>query len=328
MTAAIDDAGRYHVAAECDGGIRYLTSADGSSWKETSFVPPVDRLEVNPQITLDWNTVYIAYTRLAPVDGGCGADGLEDLGVYTQSRHLPDGGWTDPVRVGHKADHLQSFRVVDRVLHLTVSSQDGRGPIYYESQAGPVFTELQIPHAVSTSLRVGDDGHPRIAYATGHSIRFARVDGAKLAVETVAASDETNLVAPSLVLGPGDIAYMVWTQATDDGSGCAAPDPGPIDGVYFGTDAGGAWKTTRLSREPNLASLTFDPSSGRIDVVVDDGPSVTRFSSVGGKTWSSARVAGTVGMSAVAIRVNPVTHGLSLFTFKWDDSGIYLLTRS
>jgi hypothetical protein len=327
MTAAIDSAGRYHVAAVCDGGIRYLTSSDGIDWKETSFVQPIDRLEVGPQVTLDGDTVYIAYTRLAPVDGGCGDDGLEDLGVYTRSRNLPDGTWTDPVRVGHKGDHLQSFRVANAVLHLTVSSQDGAGPIFYESQNGPVFTEVLIPHAVSTSLRIGDDGHPRIAYATGHSIRFARVDGAKLVVKTVAASDETNLMGPSLVLGPGDRAYMVWMQTTDGGGGCVGPDPGPLDGVYFGTDASGAWKTTRLSPEPNGASLTLDPSSGRIDVVIPDGPHLTRFSSFGGTTWTSARIAGTAGMYAGAIRVNPLTHGLSLFTFDADDTGIYLLTR-
>jgi hypothetical protein len=328
MTAAIDTAGHYHVAAVCDGGIRYLTSDDGIGWTETSLPPPIDRLELEPQLTVDGDAVYLAYTRLAAVDGGCGDDGLVDLGVYTRSRQLPGGAWSDPVRVGHKGDHVQSFRVVDRVLHLTVSSKDGTGPVYYESQAGPVFTSILIPHAVSTSLRVGDDGHPRIAYATGHSIRYARVDGARLAIQTVAATARTNLVAPSLVLGPHDRAYMTWTQTIDIGGGCAGPDPGPLDGNYFATDAGGKWKTTRLSREPNGALLTLDASSGRIDVVMNDGPNLTRFSSVGGKNWSSARIAGTKGMGAAAIRVNPVTHALSLFTFTWDDAGMYLLTRS
>jgi hypothetical protein len=201
MTAAIDAAGRYHVAAVCDGGIRYLTSANGSSWKETSFVPPIDRLEVDPQLTRDGDTVYIAYNRLAPTDGGCGDDGLQDVGVYTRSRHLPNGTWSDPVRVGGKADRVQSFRVVGGILHLTITTDDGGGPLYYESQAGPVVTQLFIPDALATSLRVGDDGHPRIAYATGHAIRFARVDGSHLAIETVAATDKTNLVSPSMVRG-------------------------------------------------------------------------------------------------------------------------------
>ena len=329
LTAAIDTAGHYHVAAVCDVGIRYLTSDDGKAWKETSFVPPIDRLEVDPQLTLDGDTVYLAYNRLAPTDGGCGDDGLQDIGVYTRSRHLPNGSWSSPVRVGGKADRVQSFRVDDGVLHLTITTDDGSGPLYYESQAGPVVSELLIPNAVSTSLRVGDDGHPRIAYATGHAIRYARVDGAKLAIETVAATDNTNLTSPSLVLGPGDRAYMIWTQTTDGGGGCVSPEPGPLDGLYFGTDAGGRWTTTRLSRTPGEASLTLDLSSGRVEVVVKNGPLLTEFSSVDGDSWASRKIPGTESMGNALIRVNPNTHGNGIFALKWDENGsdIYILTR-
>ncbi len=329
LTAAIDTAGHYHVAAVCDGGIRYLTSDDGKAWKETSFVPPIDRLEVDPQLTLDGDTVYLAYNRLAPTDGGCGDDGLRDIGVYTRSRHLPNGSWSSPVRVGGKADRVQSFRVDDGVLHLTITTDDGSGPLYYESQAGLVVSELLIPNAVSTSLRVGDDGHPRIAYATGHAIRYARVDGGKLAIETVAATDNTNLTSPSLVLGPGDRAYMIWTQTTDGGGGCVSPEPGPLDGLYFGTDASGRWTTTRLSRTPGEASLTLDPSSGRVEVVVKNGPVLTEFSSVGGDSWASRKIPGTESMGNALIRVNPNTNGNGIFALKWDEneSDIYILTR-
>jgi hypothetical protein len=329
LSAAIDSAGRYHVAAVCDGGIRYLTSADGSSWKETSFVPPIDRLEVEPQLTLDGDTVYVAYNRLAPTDGGCGDDGLQDIGVYTRSRHLPNGSWSDPVRVGGKADRVQSFRVVDGVLHLTITTDDGSGPLYYESQAGPVVTQLLIPDAVTTSLRVGDDGHPRIAYATGHAIHYARVDGSHLTIETISATNKTNLVSPSMVLGPGDRAYMIWIQTTDSGGGCVGPEQGPLDGTYFGTDASGTWKTTRLSRSLGESSLTLDPSSGRIDVVIHDGPYLTRFSSLRGMTWTSGRIAGSKAMGDPLIRVNPKTHALALFAQKWNENGseLYVLTK-
>jgi len=329
MSAAIDAAGRYHVAAVCDGGIRYLTSANGSSWKETSFVPPIDRLEVDPQLTLDGNTVYLAYSRLAPTDGGCGDDGLQDIGVYTRSRHLPNGSWSDPVRVGGKADRVQSFRVVDGVLHLTITTDDGSGPLYYESQAGPVVTQLLIPDAVTTSLRVGDDGHPRIAYATGHAIRYARVDGSHLTIETISATNKTNLVAPSMVLGPGDRAYVVWTQSIDGGRGCAGVEAGPLDGLYFGTNASGSWKTKRLSRTENQASLTLDPSSGRIEVVVKNGLPLIEFTSVGGDSWISKKIPGTSGMVDPLVRLNPKTHDVSVFAQKWNDSGsrVYLLTK-
>jgi hypothetical protein len=111
LTAAIDPAGRYHVAAVCDNAIHYLTSPDGTDWAETSFVAPVDRLEEDPQLTLDGDTVYMAYSLLAPTDGGCGDDGLQDVGVYTRSIRPPNGSWSDPVRVGTTGDRVQSFPV-------------------------------------------------------------------------------------------------------------------------------------------------------------------------------------------------------------------------
>jgi hypothetical protein len=221
--------------------------------------------------------------------------------------------------------------VVGGVLHLTITTDDGGGPLYYESQAGPVVTQLLIPDAVTTSLRVGDDGHPRIAYATGHAIRYARVDGSHLTIETVAATDKTNLKSPSLVLGPGDRAYMIWTQTTDGGGGCVGPEPGPLDGLYFGTDASGTWKTTRLSRTENAASLTLDPVSGRIEVVVKNRLPLIEFTSVGGDKWTSKKIPGTSGMVDPLVRSNPKTHGVSVFAQKWsDDAGsrYYLLTRS
>jgi hypothetical protein len=325
LTAVIDRLGTYHVAAVCDGGIRYLTSKDGIDWNETSFPPAIDRLELDPQLTLDGNTVYLAYSLLAPTDGACGDDGLQDVGVYTRSAKLPNGAWSDPVRIGAVGDRVQSFRVAGGTLYLTVTAKDGGGPLFYESQAGSTLTRIALPGAVSTSLRVGDDGHARIAYSTDHAIRYARVDGSKLSTVTVTATDETYLQAPTLVLGPGDDAYMVWTQSTDGGGGCAGPEPGPLDGVYFGTDAGGRWKSARLTRTPGEASLTLDPVSGRIEAIANDGSSLARFASVGGTDWTAERIPGTRSLINAVIRLNPLTGRVSVLAMDFD-KGIYLLT--
>lgn len=326
LTATIDPAGRYHVASVCDGGIRYLTSADGIAWSETSFVPPIDRLEQDPQLALDGDTVYLANSLLDPTDGGCGDNGLIDVGVYTRSIKPPDGSWSNPVRIGAKGDHVQSFRVADGVQHLTVTADDGGGPLYYESQSGPSFSRVLIPGAVTTSLRVGDDGHARIAYATGHAIRYARVAGTQLSIATVAASTQTFLQSPSLVLGPGDHAYMVWTQDADGGGGCAGPGPSPVDGVYFATDASGRWKTTRLTKTPGESSITLNPSTGRIEVVVNRGTDLTEYESTGGDDWTSTSIPDTVGLSNPLIRVNPATGSLNVLALDFD-TGIHLLTR-
>jgi hypothetical protein len=186
LAATIDETGRRHVAAVCDGGIRYLTSLNGTNWDETPFVPAIDRIETEPQIAVDGDTIYVAYSLLAPLEGGCGDSGLRDLGVYVRSRSRQqlDGAWSDPVRIGREGDRVESFRAVDGVFNLTVTANDGQST-FYQSQSSRGATRIAIPDATSTSLRVGDDGHARIAYATGHAIEYARVEGDGLTVRTV-----------------------------------------------------------------------------------------------------------------------------------------------
>ena len=87
--ATVDDSGRFHVAADCDQRIRYASSADGKTWGGGSTLPtPTNRFDTGPQLAVDGQTLYVAYTRLKPVDGGCGDDGLDDVGVYYRSRTL------------------------------------------------------------------------------------------------------------------------------------------------------------------------------------------------------------------------------------------------
>ena len=323
ITATIDDRGGYHVAAVCDGAVRVFTSADGATWTKTSIVPPADRVEMNPQLTLDGDTLYLGTSRLAPEDGGCGDDGLRDLGVYLRTRQLPDGAWSDPVQLGARGDHLQALRVVEGVIHATVVA-DGGGPVYYESQSGPTFTQSLLPDAISTSLRVGDDGRARIAYATGHRIVYTKVDGDRLVADTVAASKKTNLVSPALVLGPGDRAYLLWTQDRDAGGGCAGVGPGPLDGTYFGTDRDGAWVTQRITRAVGGSALTLDPSTGRVHVIVDDGSLLRYMRLRPDGSWASTKLRGTQGMYESVIRLDPVRGRIVVVTSNGD--AIYILT--
>ncbi|MBA2720753.1 MAG: hypothetical protein H0U52_16160 [Chloroflexi bacterium] len=320
LSALIDAAGDRHVAAVCDGGIRYLASSARGAWTETPFIPPVNRVELDPILALDGDELWVAYSRLAPVDGGCGDDGLDDIGVYTRFRHLPSGTWSEPVQIGGRADRVQAFRVVDGVRHLTITTDNGAGPIYYETQAGPVVSQVMIPEAISTTLRVGDDGYARVAWTTGHALRYARIDGAHLSTITVAGTDRTYLQAPSLVLGPGDRAYLLWLQNTDGGGGCAGPESGPLDGVYVATDAGGRWTSTRLSARPSQGSLSLDAATGRLDAVVSNEGTMTRYSSRDGASWTSSRIPGTTAMGSPVVRVDPTTGRLGLFVIPWSDS--------
>jgi hypothetical protein len=323
VALAIDDAGRSHIAADCGDEIRHIVwDRDAIDTHTDRFARPPDRVELGPQLAIDGDSMLMAYSRLAPTDGGCGDDGLEDLGVYVRTASLDDQVWSDPVRVGEVGDTLQSFRVVDGVLHLTVGAKDGQ--VYYESaRPGGSATRVAIPDAVETSLRIGDDGHARIAYTTGQAIRYARIDGHTVQRVTVASSDETNFLSPSLVLAPGDVATILWTQDRDAGGGCASPGPGPLDGTYVGTDAGGSWSFRRVSKAVEPASLTLDPTSGRWHAIILAGDGLRYLT--GGADGPISRATlpdGDGDYSGAVIRRDP-TDGRLVVVVASSDYGIY-----
>ena len=162
-TATVDTTGTYHIVAGCGMGIRYATSKDGRRWRTAALPHPAHRFEVEPQLAVDGSTLYVAYTRQRQVEGGCGSDGMIDVGVYYRTRTLPSGRWSAPARIGPVGAHLQSFRVVGGVIHETFITQDREGPVWYGALSRGRFRSLRIPGAIGTSLRVGDDGHARIA---------------------------------------------------------------------------------------------------------------------------------------------------------------------
>jgi hypothetical protein len=324
--ATIDDTGRRHVVAVCDGGIRYLTSLNGTDWDETPFVPAIDLIETEPQIAVDGDTLYVAYNLLVPSEGACIGAGLEDLGVYLRSRPRErlDSEWSDPVRVGKEGDRLKGFRAVDGVFHLTVTANDGQST-FYESQSSRGSTRIAIPDATSTSLRVGDDGHARIAYATGHAIEYARVEGDHLAIRTVAETDKSFLESPSLVLGSGDRAYVMWTQSTHRGGGCVGPDPIPLDGTYVAIEDGNGWRSERITELQGQTSLTLDQATNQMDAVVATA-SMVHFSRTA-EGWSSEAIPGSETVDSPVLQRDAVSGALVVFGRKWE-TGIVGLTGS
>jgi hypothetical protein len=295
----------------CDGGIRYLESGDGTSWAATSFVPAIDVLELDPQVAVDGDTVYVAYSMLAPQDGGCGGEGLLNLGVYLKSKDGPGGSWSDPVRVGPKGDRLQAFRVANGVLHLIVSTDDGSA--FYESVAGASVSRIPLPDAQTPSLRVGDDGQARMAYTTGSEIRFARVDGRGLSVTRLGGSEHLSAFPPVLVVDAHDASHVVWTQQVDVSGGCAEPDDNRREGTFYATDESGHWVTRQISGAVGRPSLTMDPIGGRLDLIVqEDGSPLTYLTSGDGDTWTKASIPDDRFANPL-LRLDPNTGELLLF---------------
>ena len=179
--------------------------------------------------------MYVGYTSIAVVDGGCGDPGLRDVGVFYRQRDLPDGKWSAPIRLGENNDHLQGFRVVDGIVHATVRADETH--VYYETLDGDTFHRYPLAGvAGDTSLRIGSDGLARIAYEAEGGLEFAEFDGVGFSTTPIPGSG--GGFAPSLVLGANNDAHVVWTRAYH-GLGCAEPGPFPEDGTYYGTNESG-----------------------------------------------------------------------------------------
>jgi hypothetical protein len=330
--ATVEANGRFHVAVTCDSRIRYATSANGRTWSATTFKRPALREEVAPRIAVDGSTLYVAFTRLKAVDGGCGDDGLMDVGVFYRKRQLPNGAWSAPIRIGQIGDRLQSFRVAGGVIHETYTSRDGEGPVSYGYLKGSTFRSVRLPGAVSTSLRVGDDDVARVAFSTGSKLRYATVrpDG-RISARTVFDGRIMEISDPNLVLGDGNRAYVSWTAHQPWGGGCADGEwPMPKPGTYFATDAGGSWSVKRLSSRVGAPSLVLDTAQS-VHVVFPEGRSVRHFTRGVDGSWTNDRIPGTARMDEVVVRADPASGALLLVGTQWtgiDAIDLTALTRS
>ena len=312
VVLAVDETGGDHLASDCGdppSEIRYASSTDGTHWTTTTFKAPANRLEQEPVLAFDGSTFYLAYTRLAPEEGGCGADGLADVGVWYRTRTLPAGPWSSPQQIGSTRDHLQAFRVSGSVIHATVANEKD-GKTWYEIVAGGATHRYELPGAAgSTALRVGDDGRARIAFEGAKGIVFGTFNGGGFKTGLIPGS--TGGFDPTLALAPGNTAELLWSRAYH-GIGCAEPGPQPEDGTYFATNAGGTWATHKLSGAVGATSLIVDPATGELHALIIDGRIIDEFDKRAGAAWRKTRLSTTGWVYSPVIRQDPTTGGLVL----------------
>jgi hypothetical protein len=326
VAVAIDASGRPHVAAECGGRIHYSVETAGS-WSTTILPRPIDRVDRFPAIAIDGTTLYVVFDRA--VDG---VDGVDS--VYYRTRTLPRGSWSTPKRLGRTGDVLQSFRVVHKTLHATVVSASGEA--IYETNAGGTLKRYALPGALGpSSLRVGSDGHARIAYTTGKvvpgneipdygPIRYATFTGSGFRWSTIpgTSGDDHGL---ALVLDARNRAYLVWehTPGFDELT--------PNDGTMYATNASGSWTAPaarRITSNVGSASITLDVLTGRVHVLLGSPTGVRYYTKSATGRWSGLTVA-LAEWSNVAIRLSPATGRLvAIFASPGGNAtGVYALTN-
>lgn len=276
VVALLDTRGVGHLAATCGNGVAYA-DAKASGWTVHALTPPADRMELDPQLALDGNVLYLAYSRVAPA-GGCGSPGYSDVGVWYRTRTLPSGAWSAPRQIGRTYDHLQSLAVRGGTIAATSNNDhdDGR---YLDIVRGASDRRLALSHADGlSSVQIGPDGRVRLAYEVEAttldgwgSIRFALVGSAGPVVTTV--PDTAKGYAPVLGIAPSGAYDLLWERGYH-GLGCVGGGSDPLDGTYFATDIGGHWTASRLSTALGQTAMALDPSTGAAHILLssDGGP--------------------------------------------------------
>jgi hypothetical protein len=316
LTAAVDQAGRYQLAASCSDSIRTWASTGASTWSTRVFVHPTDRMELSPQVAIAGNVEYVAYYRLAP-DGGCGSLGI-DIGVYFRSRALPNGAWSAATKIGSVADTLVSLAVSGSTMYLIVANDT---KLYYETRAGASFHRFLIPGATERgSLAVGSDGRARIVYDTGTGLRFGTYTGSSLSSSRISGSTDRDW-APQLALDGHDKPHLVWVRSPKPG-GCAGPGPNPDDGTYYGTDASGSWVKHRITPGLGLASFAMDATTGRLYTLLATGHGLRCYTATSAAAWTGAKILSTNGwVESAMVRLNQVTGAVFIAYVDSRDNG-------
>jgi hypothetical protein len=304
LTAGIDAARRYHVAAECNGSIRYFTSEAAGRWKATVFAHPANRQDLDPQIAFWGDVVYVGFSRIAPSDG-CGGTRGRELGVYVRSRSQPNGAWSEPRRIGSTGDHLESLRVDGTTIHATVTNAKD-GLVYYEVLNGQTYNRYPLPKVFGpTSLRIGNDGRARIAYATSGGLGIAVFNGAGFSRARIPGSAEDDQ-APSLVLDSGDKAHVLWIRRPPAG-GCVSRESNPDDGTYYATNASGKWRAQRIAKDMAEASLQVEAETGRPHVLISRRSGLWYFTTASNGKWTGTRASSKSWPSSPLLRLDPAT---------------------
>jgi len=326
VTATVDDAGRFHVVAQCGSGIRYADMNADGSWTSVDLDHPIGHTDLNPQVAVDGNRLYVAYTQSGP--GGCG--GGPEVGVFYRWRTLPSGAWSGAVQLGPSSDALQSFRVAAGAIHATVTDER-TGRIYYERWDGTREQRYLLSGAIlGTSLRVGSDGRARIAYQSLTALRYAVFTGSGFSTSSIPGTSIRDQ-NPQLVLDASNAAHIVWSH--ESLPGCVAGPPDSANGTYYATNAGGTWTPAgqrRITTALGATSLVVDVATGRVHVLLSGDFGVRYYTKPATGPWSSATRTRNAAWSG-AIRLDQASGALlAVFTRAPSthiSASIYAMTR-
>ena len=100
--------------------VRYSVSNADGSWTTSYFAMPPDQEDRQPQLAIDGQTLWVAYSRNNPAT--CG---FSWAGVYYRKRTLPNGSWSVPKLLGRaRPGHLGDRELDDPARELRPANRE------------------------------------------------------------------------------------------------------------------------------------------------------------------------------------------------------------
>ena len=273
---ALDTDGVQHVVAECNGNVRYVADV-GGTWDMVTFSHPEARVDVQPHIAVEENTIYVAYTRLIAESDA------PPIGIYYRLRRLDGATWSTAVRLGDSGDRIDDFVVVAGTIHATITSRGG--DIFYVRGTPGALTRYRLPGASGRAVvRMGDDGAPRFVYEAANRLRYAVFHGTAFDWSAIPGTDAGS-VGPALALDGESKAHVTWTHIRVSGATTVAA----ADGVFYATNASGEWtdpEVRRVSGAIGRSALALNPITGRPHVIVGGTTGVRYYTPAATGAWT------------------------------------------
>lgn len=322
VSLAHNVAGARHIVADCGTSVRYLTDATGE-WVTTTFSHPANRLDLGPKIAIDGDTIHVAYTRFMPENGA-----YVSIGVYQRERALDGDTWSTTVRLGNSGDTLDSFTVIDGVVHAVIASRTG--DIYYETDVSGALRRYLLPGATgSAAVHVESDHAARFVYETDGLLRYAVFHGSGFDWSSIPGAD-ADADDPQLVLDRDNKAHVTWTHVRlpDEAAG-----PAGADGVFYATNMTGEWTpvaSRRVTAYTGPSALDLDLDTGRPHVLVATNVGLKYYAPASGKAWGgltlTPRIASDLDVSFDQDTGQVVVAYVRLET-EFNTDGLYLMTK-
>ncbi|MGH2465675.1 MAG: hypothetical protein ACRDGI_09475, partial [Candidatus Limnocylindrales bacterium] len=313
LSLVVDAAGGAHAAFSCSGVIRVAESSDaGRTWHVTEVTPPAGEKDLDPKVAVDATTLYVGYTRVVP-DEGCGSTGSTSVSVAYRSRPLAGGAWASGHSFGASGDHVDVIVAAGGTLHFAIEDPTRVAYVAIHGGTTQLTTITKEVGVAAPGLAVAGNGTVHVADQVAKGVGFGTLGTSGFSTVIVPSSDAGW--APLLAQAAGNAMDLVWVRAPEPG-GCATRDSEPRDGIYFGTNAGGTWKVTRVTTDTGTVALAVAPTSGRAHVLVSgDDPNsccpmspgtLTDYVGRGSGPWAKTVLLPTTVSSSV-IGIEPST---------------------